>query len=311
MSQVSLSQLDYSVIGFSKTDGGIQRFEESSGGADVETEWSKTMVHDADEGDGEAAAAAKVEAAGENPAEEEGGEELQQSVQASQYCERRADVIDGVQQWMTEASRMIAMFPLKRSADRKRRTIDFVNKTKVILRKTKPIREEENEEDAAWLEAWVSELPEVPAASAVAIVKVGAVAESPLRRVLTRAQLAITGKKDLASNSIRHSTPEATTKEKTEKTKKGGKGKTRKEKAKEVTPLDLVEKVTEEKVEEEVVEGPVTATALPHNNTVDWAIKHDSNMMALIDMARSSRDKKKEETRKAVEEEERQKKQRE
>ena len=45
-----------------------------------------------------AAVVAKVEAAGEKSAEKKGEEELQQLVQASQYCERRADVINGVQQ---------------------------------------------------------------------------------------------------------------------------------------------------------------------------------------------------------------------
>ena len=62
-----------------------------------------------------------------------------------QYCETSANVIDAIQEWTMEASCTIAMFASKRSADRKRRTIDFINQTKVVLRKTKPIGEEENE----------------------------------------------------------------------------------------------------------------------------------------------------------------------
>ena len=99
-----------------------------------------------------------METTGEKTAEEGGEVEIRQSVSASQYCETRADVIDAIQEWTTEASRTIAMFPSKRSTDRTRRTIDFINQPKVVLRKTKPIGEEENEEDVAWLGAWVTEL---------------------------------------------------------------------------------------------------------------------------------------------------------
>ena len=136
--------------------------------------------------------------------------EVRRSVSASQYCETRADLIDAIQEWATEASRTIATFPSKRSADRIRRTIDFINQTKVILRKTVPIGEEEKEEDAEWLEEWVRGLDfEVTATTtkttttpasmapiplAIAIADTEVVASSPLRRVLTRAQLAFTGK---------------------------------------------------------------------------------------------------------------------
>ena len=149
-------------------------------------------------------------------------------------------------------------------ADRTRRTIDFINQTKVVLRKTKPIGEEENEEDAVWLGAWVTELNFVivptamvptaivpagivPTALMVAIAEAEVAVASPLRQVLTRAQMAISGK---TPASIRHSTPEATTKEKSEK-KKAGKAKPKK--VKDVTPLDLEEKVAEEKGEEGVM----------------------------------------------------------
>ena len=98
---------------------------------------------------------------------EEGGEssgiaksgavEIRRSVSAAQYCETRADLIDAIQEWASEVSRKIASFPSKRSADRIRRTIDFINRTKVILRKTGPIGEEK-EEDADWLSVWVREL---------------------------------------------------------------------------------------------------------------------------------------------------------
>ena len=103
------------------------------------------------------------------------------SIQTSQYCDAHANVIDAVQSWMTEAGRTIAIFPSKRSVDRKRRTVDFVNKMKV-LRKTKPIGEDEGKEDVEWLGTWVSELPKEPAASAVALFDVRAEAASPLRR---------------------------------------------------------------------------------------------------------------------------------
>ena len=46
---------------------------------------------------------------------------------------------------MTEARQTITIFPSIRSVDRRRRTVDFVNKMKVLLRKTKPIREDKRE----------------------------------------------------------------------------------------------------------------------------------------------------------------------
>ena len=100
---------------------------------------------------------AKVKAAGGNSQEEEGEDALHLSIQASQYCDTRANVIDAVQSWMTEAGQMIAIFPSKRLVDRKRRTVDFLNKMKVLFWKTKPIGEDEGEKDAEWLGTWVSE----------------------------------------------------------------------------------------------------------------------------------------------------------
>ena len=149
---------------------------------------------------------------------------------------------------------MIAIFPSKRLVDRKRRTVDFVNKMKVLLRKTKPIGEDEGEEDAELLGTWVSELPEEPAASAVAIIDEGAEAASPLRRVLRDAKLAITGRKESAANLIRHSMPESTAKERREKAKKGGKAKTKEKKVNEVPPLDLEEKTNKKKAKEEEID---------------------------------------------------------
>ena len=127
---------------------------------------------------------------------EEAEDALHLSIQTSQYCNTRADVINAVQSWMTDASRTIAIFPSKRSVNRRRRTVDFVNK-----RKTKPIGEDENEEDAEWLKTWVNKLPEEPAASAAMVEDVMEEA-SPLRLVLRNAKQMITGKKDPSTNLL-------------------------------------------------------------------------------------------------------------
>ena len=147
MSHMSLSQLAYSAIGFSKTM--TEEFEDlkknqrglsqTLNGVLV---WYYTLIKQKWEAEekaatkGAAEAVAKSETTGEKPTEEGGESEIQRSVSASQYCETRADLIDAIQEWTTEASRTIAMFPSKRSAHQIKRTIDFVNKSKVILRKT-------------------------------------------------------------------------------------------------------------------------------------------------------------------------------
>ena len=157
MSQVSLSQLDYSAIRFSKTM--TEEFDDLKKGQEALTsrldgikQWYMSLK--------------EAKATGGNS---EGEDTLHLSIQASQYCDTCANVIDADQSWMTDASRTIALFPSKCSVDRRRRTVDFVNKMKVLLRKTKPIGEDEGEEDAKWLETWVNELPEEPAASAAII----------------------------------------------------------------------------------------------------------------------------------------------
>ena len=201
-----------SAIGFSKSM--TEEFDDLKKGQEALTtrvdgikSWYTTLKKKEEEEE------AKVKAAGENSEEEEGEDVLHLLIQTSQYC-------DAVQSWMTEAGQTIVIFPSKRLVDRKRRTVDFVNKMKVLLRKTKPIREDEGKEDAEWLGTWVSELPEEPAASAVALFDVGAEAASSLRRVLRNAKLAITGKKEPAANLIRHLTPESTAKERVEKLKR-------------------------------------------------------------------------------------------
>ena len=68
-----------------------------------------------------------------------------------------------------------------------------MNKMKVLMRKTKPIGEDENKEDAEWLEMWETDLPEEVIASA-AIIEETAGTASPLRRGLRNAKQAITGK---------------------------------------------------------------------------------------------------------------------
>ena len=230
MLQVSLSQLDYSAIGFSKTmTEGFEDLKKAQGELTLRLDgiiaWYSVLMKQKEEAAAKAAAVAKVETTGEKTAEEGGEVAISQSVSNGQYCETRADLIEAIQVWMMEASRTIAMFPSKCSGDRKRRTIDFVNQTKVVLRRTKPIGEEETEDNAEWLEDYITELDDfkvVPAASALAIV--GAEAHS-----------AISGKKYSLPTSIRHSTPEANAKEKTEKMKKAEKVKPRKKKTKEVT----------------------------------------------------------------------------
>ena len=67
----------------------------------------------------------------------------------------------------------------------------------------------------------------------------------------------------------------------------------------EVPPLDLKEKTNKKKAkEEEIDERLVAATALPPNDTIDLAIKHDADMKALVDEAITIRDELREETRK-------------
>ena len=257
---------------------------------------NQTMVHDAEKGGGEIEISRR---------KLRGGRGRCVACLYKRVNIARANVIDAVQSWMTEAGRTIAIFPSKRSVNR-RRTVNFVNKMKVLLRKTKPIGEDEGKEDAEWLGTWVSELPEEPAASAVALFEVGAGAASPLHWVLRNVKLANTGKKGPAANSICHSTPESTAKERAEKTKKGGKNKSKKEKkTNEVPPLDLEEKTITKKAKEEIDERLVAATAMPPNDTIDLAIEHDANMKALVDKAKTRRDELREETRKVEEEEER------
>ena len=121
MSQVSLSQLDYSAICFSKTM--TEEFEDLKKGQGELTQrldgvliWYYALVKQKQEAETKAAAkasaaaalaaaSAKTETSGEKPAEEGGEVEIRQSVSVSQYCETRADVIDAIQEWMTIASR--------------------------------------------------------------------------------------------------------------------------------------------------------------------------------------------------------------
>ena len=118
MSQASLSQLDYSSIRFSKTM--TEEFADLKKAqadltlrADGVVVWYTALMRQKQEAAAKAAAAAKMETTGEKPAEEGGEVEIRQSVSAIQYCETRADVIDGIQEWTTEASRTIAMFPIE------------------------------------------------------------------------------------------------------------------------------------------------------------------------------------------------------
>ena len=95
MSQVSLSQLDYSAIGFSKTM--IEEFDDLKKGQEAPTTrvdgiktWYTTLKKKEEEEE------AKVKAAGENSEEEEREDGLHLSIQTSQYCDTRANVIDAV-----------------------------------------------------------------------------------------------------------------------------------------------------------------------------------------------------------------------
>ena len=179
---MSLSGLDYSAIGFSKTR--TEEFEDLKAGQANLTEriGAVTQWHDAlalrrllaeqeeahkaaKAASAAAAAATAASAAGvaiaEAPAKAEAEPTdiaIGRAVSEGQFCETRADLIDDIQEWAKEAGQKIAMFPSKRSTDRTRRTIDFINRTKVLLRKCPPIGEEEKEEDAEWLSTWTKEL---------------------------------------------------------------------------------------------------------------------------------------------------------
>ena len=232
----SLSNLDYSAIGFSKTM--TKEFEDlKRNQADLTQRldgvvvWYHALLKQKKEAELKAARSAKAaallaaaaatttetpaktESAEEKMAEEEdetsaaaktGAVEIRRSVSAGQFCETRADLIDAIQEWAIEASQKIATFPSKRSADRIRRTINFINQTKGILRKTTPIGEEEKEEDAVWLGVWVGELdfevtkttttvttttpaPMAPRPLAIATAETEVGVSSPRRQVLTRA----------------------------------------------------------------------------------------------------------------------------
>ena len=92
MSQVSLSQLDYSAIGFSKTM--TEEFDDLKKGqealttrVDVIKQWYTTLKKKEKEEE------AKVKAAGENSEEDEGEDALHLSIQTSQYCDARANMI--------------------------------------------------------------------------------------------------------------------------------------------------------------------------------------------------------------------------
>ena len=59
-------------------------------------------------------------------------------------------------------------------------------------------------------------------------------------------------------------------------------------KTNEVPPLNLEEKtMTKKAKEEEIDKRLVAATALPPNDTIDLAIKHDADMKALVDEAKT------------------------
>ena len=100
-------------------------------------------TQEADEKAAKEATAAAPTATAETPAKEEGGEllaiagpsdvEIKRSVSEAQYCETRADLIDDIQTWASEAGRKIALFPSKRSADRLRRTIDSISQFSFAL----------------------------------------------------------------------------------------------------------------------------------------------------------------------------------
>ena len=161
----SLSNLKYSAIGFSKTK--TEEFEDlKTQQADLTQRldgvvvWHHALLQKKEEADEKAAkeatAAALTATATEKTAEipakaestetktaEEGGEpstiagsnavKIKRSVSEAQYCETRADLINDIQTWASEAGRKIALFPSKRSADRIRRTIDSISQFSFAL----------------------------------------------------------------------------------------------------------------------------------------------------------------------------------
>ena len=130
---MSLSNLEYSAIGFSKTK--TEEFEDlKSQQADLTQRlngvvvWHHALMQKKEEADEKAAkeatAAASVAAATEKtaeiPAKAEGGEpstiagpsdvEIKRSVSEAQYCETRADLIDDIQTWASEPVRRSLYF---------------------------------------------------------------------------------------------------------------------------------------------------------------------------------------------------------
>ena len=121
---MSLSGLDYSAIGFSKTK--TEEFEDLKTGQgdltqhlDAVVLWHNALAQKKEEADlkaaKEATAAASAVAA-EAPAKEEAEPtdvEIGRSVSEAQFCETRADLIDDIQIWASE-DRSVSVETLRR-----------------------------------------------------------------------------------------------------------------------------------------------------------------------------------------------------
>ena len=85
---------------------------------------------------------------------------LEGSVKTSRYCEDREGVMERIRQWMMESAHQITENYSTKAKDDERlqRIVDFVNKCKVVLRKTTPlgIKTEDNEQDKAFLDQLTS-----------------------------------------------------------------------------------------------------------------------------------------------------------
>ena len=88
-------------------------------------------------------------------------DDLELTLRCHSFCAARQEVMDLTRCWAKEGANQIAAFPGQRAKERTKRTIDFINLIKIKLRKTAPIgMEEENPDDARWLETFTTTLPE-------------------------------------------------------------------------------------------------------------------------------------------------------
>ena len=94
--------------------------------------------------------------------EEDTGEEMAIDVAKMDFCQMRQEAIRLVQAWTQDSANQIAIYPGFDVEKRRKGALDFVNLMKKYLRSTKPLGsdQEEEEEDAKWLEEKLKKLPD-------------------------------------------------------------------------------------------------------------------------------------------------------